>query len=80
MDCVNFEFQCFEKIEEIAKKCDACAYVEIWVGNLNRPAYCIIAKKTQICNNGNSVRVFSTDGNIFEVSTQNVVMRVFDKK
>lgn len=59
---------------------DGDIYVEIWAGARSSPAYSFYATKTEITNNGNAVRIYTSDGEIFETSINNVVMQLLGKE
>lgn len=59
---------------------DGDIYVEIWVGARSSPVYSFYATKTEIANKGNAVRIYTSDGEIFETSTNNVVMQLLGKE
>lgn len=55
-------------------------YVEIWMGGLRNPAYSFMATKTEITNDGNAVRLYATNGDVFETSIHNVVMQILGEE
>ena len=59
---------------------DGDIYVEIWAGARSSPAYSFYATKTEIANEGNAVRIYTSDGEIFETSIHNVVMQLLGKE
>jgi hypothetical protein len=55
-------------------------YVEIWMGGLRNPAHSFMATKTEITNDGNVVRLYATNGDVFETSIHNVVMQILGEE
>lgn len=79
-DVLNFENSMQKETKRIVDEIGGGVYVEIWVGGMIEPAYVIWAIKTEVVNGGNTVRIFSADGEIFETSVHNVVMQILGKE
>jgi hypothetical protein len=79
-DVLNFENSIQKETKRIVDEIGGGVYVEIWVGGMRNPAYSLIATKIDPTNNGNAVRIYTADGEIFETSTNNVVMQLLGKE
>lgn len=55
-------------------------YVEIWVGGRTNPAYSMVAIKTELANDGNAVRIYATNGDVFETSIHNVIIQLLGEE
>jgi predicted aspartyl protease len=50
------------------------------MGGLRNPAYSFMATKTEITNDGNVVRLYATNGDVFETSIHNVVVQILGEE
>jgi hypothetical protein len=50
------------------------------MGGLRNPAYSFMATKTEITNDGNAVRLYAANGDVFETSIHNVVMQILGEE
>ena len=75
----NFRNETSDIIQRTVRNLGGYAFAEIWVGESNHPAYSLVAEKTELIND-NLIRIYTIDGDIFETSSKNVVLRICKNK